>query len=190
VLRDVQEPAPLILTLLLLGDAQLQEGDTSGARKSYEEAGDLNRQHSVRLQPEIDMAFARLGLAARQPDAAASHARAALPVLAAAGREGDRLEDAALLARALVMRGDIAGASAVLDAVPSPEGKGFPIEALVQFRIAKSMVAANAGRRAEAGRDIDSIAAEVSRLGLPPLEKEARQARAAVMKAPGAPPSR
>ena len=101
---------------------------------------------------------------------------------AAAGREGDRLEAAALLARALIARGNIGGASGVLAQVPSPEGRALPIKAVVQFRLARCLVAANEGRRAEAGRTMDTIAAEVSRLGLPPLEKETRLAQEAVMK--------
>jgi hypothetical protein len=101
-----------------------------------------------------------------------------------AGREGDRLRAAALLARALMARGKIGEASGVLDQVPSPEGHALPIEAAVQFRIARYLVAAGSGHRAEADRGLDAIAAEVSRLGLAPLEKQARVAREAVRKNP------
>jgi tetratricopeptide (TPR) repeat protein len=190
VLRDVQELGPLAEVLLDLGDTELEEGDTAAARKSYEEVRDLDRRHGGFVRAEIDMAFARLGLAAGQADDAATHARAAMDVFAAAGREGDRLQAVALLARALVARGDIVAASGALAAVPSPEGRPFPIEALVQFRIARCLVAANAGRRAEAGRTMDTIAAEVSRLGLPPLEKETRLAREVVLKAANPAPPR
>jgi hypothetical protein len=127
------------------------------------------------------MAFARLSMAAGQGEDAARLARTAMDKFAAAGREGDRLDAAALLARALIARGSVAEASAVLDRIPSPNGKAFPIEAVVQFRIARCLIEANSGRRAEAGRAMAVIAAEVARLGLPPLEKETRIAREAVM---------
>jgi len=183
ILREVHEPWQLAMTLLDFGDAQLQQGDLAAARKSDEEARDLDRQVPGGFaRAEIDLAFARLSLVAGQADEAAALARAAMNTFAATGREGDRLRAAALLARALIARGNTSEASGVLAQVPSPEGRAFPIEAVVQFRIARCLVAANSGRRAEADRTIGLIAAEVSRLGLLPLEKETRLARAAVIK--------
>jgi tetratricopeptide (TPR) repeat protein len=182
VLREVQEPFQLAVALLGFGDAQLEQGDLAAARKTYQEAGDLNRQHKDFLRPEVDVASARLALASGQAEEAANRARAAMVVYEAAGREGDRLQAAALLARALVAHGDTAGASGALAGIPAPDGRAFPIEAAVQFRIARCLVAARSGRRAEADREMDSIAAEVSRLGLAPLEKQTRLARETVMK--------
>jgi thioredoxin-like negative regulator of GroEL len=167
--------------LLELGDAQMQQGDAAGARKSLEEVREIDLQTPF-ARPEIEMALARLSLAAGQSEDAASRARGAMNTFTTAGREGDRVQAAALLARALIARGETGEASAVLAQVPSPEGHAFPIEAAVQFRIARYMVAAGSGRRAEADRGLDAIAAEVSRLGLAPLEKQARVAREAVMK--------
>lgn len=46
----------------------------------------------------------------------------------------------------------------------------------------RCLVEANTGRRGEACKALDTIAAEVSRRGLPPLEKETRLAREEVMK--------
>ena len=181
ILRDLHVDWDLGLTLLDLGDAQLEQGDLAGARKSYEEARDVDRKVPGGFaQAEIAMAFARLSMAAGQAEEAAAYARAAMDKFVATGREGDRLQAAALLARALIARGSVSEASGVLSQIPSPEGKSFPIEAMVEFRIARCLVAANGGRRAEAGRAINAIAAEVSRLGLPPLEKETRLAREAV----------
>jgi tetratricopeptide (TPR) repeat protein len=180
-LREVQEPLQLSDALLGLGDAQLEQGDMPAARKSYREASDLDRKISF-PRPEMDMALARLALATGQTGEAANRARAAMATYESAGREGDRLQAAALLARSLVASGDTAAASGVLAGMPSPEGKAFPIEAAVQFRIARCLVAAHAGHRAEADRAMDNIAAEVSRLGLPPLERETELARAAVLK--------
>ncbi len=182
ILREVSGHWELGMTLLDFGNAQMEEGDLAGARKSFEEARDMDRKMPGGFaQAEIALAFARLSLAAGQTEEAIASARTALDKFAAAGREGDRLEASALLARALIARGSVAEASAVLDRIPSPEGKSFPIEAVVQFRIVRCLIAANAGRRAEASRAMDAIAAQVSRLGLSPLEKETRLAREAVM---------
>jgi len=180
--RTVQEPFQTATVILARGDAQLQQGDTVAAQKSYQEASELDWPHKEAFKPDLDTAFARLSLAAGLNEQAASRARAAMSAYAAGGREADRLEAAALLARALVAVGDDAGASAVLDGIPSPEGRPFPVEAVVQFRLARCLVAAHAGHRAKAGRDMDAIAAEVSRLGLPALEKETRMAREALMR--------
>ena len=183
ILREVQEPGQVGLALLELGDAQMQQGDTVGALKSYEEARDLDRHVPGGFaRPEIAMEFARVRLAGGQAEEAAEFARSAMNTFTSSGREGERLRAAALLARALIARGNIGEASGVLDAIPPPEGRAYPIEAVVQFRIARCLVAANGGRRAEAGRAMDVIAAEVSHLGLPPLEKETREAREAVLK--------
>ena len=181
VLREVHDPADLGVTLLELGNAQVQQGDAAGARKNLEEVRELDRQVPF-AHPEIELAFARLSLAAGQAEDAASRARAAMNTFATAGREGDRLQAAALLARALIARGNAAEAAGVLAQIPPPEGHAFPVEAVVEFRIARYVAAANSGRRAEADRALDSIAAEVSRLGLMPLEKEARVARESVIK--------
>jgi thioredoxin-like negative regulator of GroEL len=113
---------------------------------------------------------------------AATHGRSAMNTFAAAGREGDRLEAAALLARALIARGNIEAASGVLAQIPSPDGKPFPIEALVQYRIARCLVSATRGPHTEACGKMDAIAAEVSRLGLLALEKETRVARDSLLK--------
>jgi tetratricopeptide (TPR) repeat protein len=183
ILREVHEPWQLAMTLLDLGDAQLEQGDLAAARKSDEEARDLDHQVPGGFaRAEIDLAFARLSLVAGQTEEAAALARAAMNTFAASGREGDRLQTGALLARALIARGNTGGASSLLAQMPSLEGRSFPIEAVVQFRIARCLVAANSGRRAEADRTIGVIAAEVSRLGLLPLEKETRLARAEVIK--------
>jgi tetratricopeptide (TPR) repeat protein len=183
VLREVHEPLELATTLLDLGDAQLAQGDLAGARKSDEEARDLDRQVPGGFaRAEINLAFARLSLAEGRAEEAADLSRAAMNTFAATEREGGRLQAAALLARALIARGNTGEASSILAQIPSPEGRAFPIEAVVQFRIARCLVAANSGRRAEADRTIGAIAAEVSRLGLLPLEKETRLARAAVVK--------
>jgi len=183
ILRAVHEPFQLATTLLDLGDAQLRQGDLAAARKSGEEARDLDRQVPGGFaRAEIDLAFARLSLAGGHADEAGALARAAMNTFAATGREGDRLHAAALLARALIARGNTSEASSILAQIPSPEGKAFPIEAVVQFRIARCLVVANSGRWEEADRTMGAIAAEVSRLGLLPLEKETRLARAAFSK--------
>jgi tetratricopeptide (TPR) repeat protein len=183
VLRDVQGPRELGVTLLDLGDVQIEQGNLAAARKSYEETRALDRQFRDGFaRPEIELAFARLNLAGGEAGEAAVHARVAMNAFARAGREGDRLEAAAMLMRALVARGSIGEASGVLRQIPSPDGKQLPVRAVVQFRIARCLVLANSGARAEAVRSMDSLIAEVARLGLRPLEKEARLAREAVAK--------
>ncbi len=180
ILREVNDPADLGITLLELGDTQLQQGNAADARKSFEEVRDLDRKTPF-ARPEIEMAFARLSLAAGQTEDAAARARNAMNTFAAAGREGDRLTAAALLSRALIARGALSEAADVLDRIPPPDGHALPIAAVVEFRIARCLVVAGSGRRAEAGRSMDQIAAEVSRLGLFPLQTEARRAREEMM---------
>jgi tetratricopeptide (TPR) repeat protein len=175
ILRDVHAPLELAMTLLDQGNAQIEQGDMAGAGKSFEEARDLDRQYSF-AGPEVEMAFARLSLATGQTEAAAAKARSAMNTFTTAGREGDRLQAGALLARALIARGDIGEASRVLAQLPSPDGRSLPIAAVVEFRVARCFVAAKTGGRAEADRSMERIAAEVARLGLVPLEKETRLA--------------
>jgi tetratricopeptide (TPR) repeat protein len=181
ILRDVHAPVELAMALLDQGEAQVAQGDMGAARKSFEEARDLNHKYGF-ARPEIEMAFARLSLAAGQTEDAAAKARSAMDTFATAGREGDRLQAGALIARAVIARGDIDEASRVLAQLPSPEGRSLPIAAAVEFRVARCFVAAKTGGRAEAGRTMDLIAAEVARLGLVPLEKETRLAREEIMK--------
>ncbi|HEX3743417.1 MAG TPA: hypothetical protein VHW09_05795 [Bryobacteraceae bacterium] len=182
ILREVAEPLALLLALLDEGDTQLKQGDLAGALKSDEEAREIDRRHRGFAQPEIELALAHLALTSGQMEEAATHGRAAMNTFAAAGREGDRLEAAALLARALIARGNIEAASGVLAQIPSPDGKPFPIEALVQYRIARCLVSATRGPHTEACGKMDAIAAEVSRLGLLALEKETRVARDSLLK--------
>jgi tetratricopeptide (TPR) repeat protein len=76
ILRPVHEPQALGLTLLNLGDAQMAQGDAVGARKSFEEARELDRQiQNGFARPEIEMAFARLSLAAGKEEDTAALAR-------------------------------------------------------------------------------------------------------------------
>ncbi len=184
ILREVYDRTEAAMALLERGDTEIRQGNLEAARKSYEEARDIARQFPGGLgaAPQIDMAFARLSSAGGQFEDAAAHARAALNAFTAAGREGDRMQAAALLARALIARGRIGEASGVIAQIPPYEGKALPIEAVVEFRIARCFVAANTGRRAEAMRAMDGIVLDVSRLGLPVLGNEVRLAREAVRK--------
>jgi hypothetical protein len=106
----------------------------------------------------------------------------ALGSFAAAGREGDRIEAADVLTRALMAQGSIAEASAVMEQVPSPDVRKLPAESVLQFQIARCLVLAHTGRREEAVRAMDVISAEAARSGLPRLAREALQARQAVAK--------
>ena len=169
------------MALIEIGEAQLEQGDLASARKSFEEARALDRPYNF-ARPEIEMAFARLNLASGRAEDAAAKARSAMNTFTAAGREGDRLQAGALLARALIAGGDIGEASRVLGQLPSPDGLSLPIAAVVEYRVARCFVIANTGRRAEAGRTIDKVAEEASHLGLIPLAKEARLAREEIMK--------
>ncbi len=187
ILRQVNEAAELAMVLLDLGDAERENGHPAEARKSYEEARDLNRKYGGFARAEIEMAFARLAFAGGESEQAEVHARSGMDTFAAAGREGDRLGAAALLARALLTRGSSAQAAEVLDHIPSPEGSTLPVNPVIHFRIARCLLAASAGHRAEAGRAIEAIAAEASHLGLRPLAQEAFLARAQVMKTPSHP---
>lgn len=181
-LREVNNPDDLARALLELADAWLAQGNAAEARKILEEVRELDRKYDGFLRPRLDLAFARADLLEGQPDEAATLARSAMNAFAASGREGYRLEAVAVLARALLARGAATEAAALIAQVPSPDGKALPVESAVEFRIARYLVDANAGRRAEAVQGIDRLAAEASRMGLVPLQNEVRVARAMVMK--------
>ena len=177
ILRKVNEAVELATVLLALGNAQLEQGNPVEARKSYGEAQDLDRKNGGFARAEIAEAFARLALASGQAEEAEVHARTAMDTFAAAGREGDRLSAAALLARAFLTRGEFAQASAILDQIPPLDGKALPIAPVIRFDIARCLVTASLGQRAEAERAIDTIVAKASHLGLRPLAREAVLAR-------------
>ncbi len=187
-LRDVNEPVELGRALLELGDAQLQQGDEAGARKSYEEVRELDRRHRGFAHPEMEVAFARLALHDGKAEEAATLARSALNEFTAAERKGDRMQAAAVLVRALIARGKVAEASETVSQIAPGDGKSLPVEASVRFRIARCLVAANTGHRADADREMETISGEVSRIGLAPLEKETRQAREALLRVASASP--
>jgi tetratricopeptide (TPR) repeat protein len=183
ILREVNEPFHLGETLLEMGNTQLEQGDLPAARKSFEETRTLSHDFPGGFAAsEIERAFARLSLAEGHFADAAAHARLALGSFAAAGREGDRIEAAAVLTRALMAQGSIAEASAVMEQVPSPDVRKLPAESVLQFQIARCLVLAHTGRREEAVRAMDVISAEAARSGLPRLAREALQARQAVAK--------
>jgi tetratricopeptide (TPR) repeat protein len=182
ILRKVNEAVDLAMVLLDLGNAQTEQGNLAQARKSFDEARDLDRKNGGFARAEIERALARLALASGQTEEAEAHARTAMDAFAAAGREGDRLGAAALLARTLLASGNPAQASAILDRVPMVDGSTLPIGPVIHFRIARGLVAASLGHRPEADRAIEKIAAEASEMGLRPLAEEALLARARMMK--------
>jgi thioredoxin-like negative regulator of GroEL len=126
------------------------------------------------------MAFARLSFAAHDFAGASSRARSALAGFTANGREGDRLAAASLLARALIAQGNAAEASKTLAQIPAPDAKKLPCESVLQFRIAHSLILANAGRRQEAEQAMDTASADAAQSGVPKLMSEALQAKKAL----------
>lgn len=182
ILRKVNEAVELASVLLALGNAEVEEGNLAEASKNYNEVQDLDRKYGGFARAEIAEALGRLALAGGQAQEAEVRARAALDTFAGAGREGDRLSAAALLARVLLSRGEPWQASAILEQIPLLDERTLPIDSVIRFSIARSLVAASLGHRAEAERGIDMIAAKASHLGLRPLMREAVLARSQVMK--------
>jgi tetratricopeptide (TPR) repeat protein/TolB-like protein len=180
LLREANLPYELAETLLAEGNTQMANGDVAGARQSFEESRATARQLPVRQSPEIDLAFARLSFAQGQGGDAVSHARAALDGFTRNGRVADEFAAAAILARALVAQRNFSEAAQVLARLPSPDEKKFPAESVMPFQIARCFVLANTGRRDEALRTMDAIAANATRSGIPKLESEAQQARKAL----------
>ena len=176
-LREVKAPFEIGLALLELCTVQLARGDAAGARASLAEvpSPELHR-------PSIDLTSARLALAAGQLEDAAARARSAMDAFGAAGRRGDRMAAAAVLARALLAARKSSEARSVLASIPTPDGTSFPVEATIRFRIACFLVLASDGHRAEASRGIARITADMRRAGLPLLENEARGAQADIDK--------
>jgi tetratricopeptide (TPR) repeat protein len=182
ILQKINEAEELARVLLALGNAEVAQGNPAEARKSYGGAQDLDRKYGGFVRAEIAEAFARLALAEGHAETAEAYARTAMETFAAAGRAGDRLAAAALLARALLARGDPAQASAVLDQILPLDERALPIDPVIRFGIARSLVAASLGHRAEAGRTIDTILSKASHLGLRHLAQEAVFARSLVTK--------
>ncbi len=184
-LRKGQEPGELAFTLLDFGDAQLDQGDLDGARNSYEEARIINDRFPPGFaKPEIELALARLSLASAQADEASVHARAAMDIFAAAGREGGRLSAAAVLIRALLAQGKSDAGSRLIQQIAPGKSDALPLRAAFEFRIAKCLVLAETGNRAAAERDLQHWTMKVDRLGLSPLVKEARLAKSLLERAP------
>jgi tetratricopeptide (TPR) repeat protein len=184
-LRDVNDPYYLGQVLLDAGNAQLDQGNLAAARKTFEEVRALARRFPDWRVPEVEMAFARLEFAEDHAADAVSHARLALNGFAASGRQGDRFEAAAVLVRALIAQHEIAEASQALAQLPSPDGQNLPAQNIVPFEIARCFVLANTGKREEALREINAIAADAARSGVPIIAREAQQAKKALVKTAG-----
>jgi len=183
VLRQVNEPYELLETLLEVGNTQLEQDDLPAARKSFEETRALAHSFPDGFAgPEIEMAFARLSFAESHFPDAASHARLALAGFAAAGRQGDRFQAAAILTRALIAQGSLAEASAVFAQVPLPDFGKLPAESILEFQIARCFLLAHTGRREEAVHTMDLLSAEAARSGVPKLAKDALEASKAIAK--------
>jgi tetratricopeptide (TPR) repeat protein len=185
VLREVNDSYYLGEVLLDAGNAQLDQGDLTTARKTLEETRTLARRFPGWGVPEVELANARLEFAEGHAGQAVSHARLALNGFTASGRQGDRFEAAAVLVRALIAQHEIAEASQALAQLPSPDGQGLPAQNIVPFQIARCFVLVNTGKREEALREINAIAAGAARSGLPILAREAQQAKKALVKTPG-----
>ena len=176
-LREVNEPEALRQTLLDLGNVQLDEGDSSGARQSFEEARDLTKKYRpAPSAAQVDMGFARLSFQENRWAEARQHAAAALDAFTAAGRKGDQYEAAAMLSRALLKEGDVGSAATLLARYPAPDSAALPVWTVVRFQIAQGFLLANTGKPAEALRTMNGISPH----GFPLLEKEVLTAREAL----------
>jgi tetratricopeptide (TPR) repeat protein len=178
ILREVNDPFDSSETLVDFGDAQIDQGDLAGARKSFEEARTL--AHDIPGQPEIELGWAHLSFAEGQFANAAAHARSALNQFTSSGREADRYQAAAVLSRALLDQGLLADATAVLAQFPAPDATRFPVRSVVQFEIARCFVLAKTGRRAEAMQNIDALIAATARRGIPRFQRDAVLAKKAI----------
>jgi TolB-like protein/tetratricopeptide (TPR) repeat protein len=178
LLREVSEPYQICLTLLALADTFVEQGKLEAARKIDEEAQALSGHFPGGFaDPEINMAFARVNLAGRHFNEAETSARAALNGFTRSGREGDRMLAAGILARALVAEGKIQQASEAIIQAPSLDENDLPVWVPLEFQIAKSDCLAHSGKSAEAAKMMDTAAAQMQRLGLLALEKEALTAK-------------
>jgi tetratricopeptide (TPR) repeat protein len=187
VLREVRGPYQVSETLLGLGSTQLDRADLTGARKSFEEARTLGRSFPGGVnQPETELAFAHLSFAEGNFADAASRARLALSGFTASGRESDRYLATAVLAEALMMKGSTTEASTLLAQFPSPDAVRFPARSVIEFEIARCLLLAHTGHRAEAMRAIDGVIAAASRRGIPRLERDALEAKKTIGRRPPA----
>ncbi len=176
-LRSVNYAFPLREALLDLGNAQLDERDMVGARKSFEEARTLSQKTGNARDPELELAFAGLSLAeGRLPDAV-SHAQSALEWYTLSRRQGDRMRAAAVLANAWVRQGKSGEALDLLAKFPAPDTDKLPPRSVVDFQIARSCALAKIGKRAEAMRVIEEAVNLSARVGIPQLQDRAARAK-------------
>jgi DNA-binding winged helix-turn-helix (wHTH) protein/TolB-like protein len=183
ILRQVNEPVIVGETLLEYGNVQLEKGDLSGARKSFQESRALpSGLPTGSVTPDSELAFAHLGFAEGHFADAASQARLALSGMTAAGRKGDQLEATAVLTRALITLGKTTEASETLAQSRPQDTAKFPLKSLFHYRIARCFVLASTGHNAEALQAMDLLNADARRLGVPSLENESLQAKKALGK--------
>jgi TolB-like protein len=177
-LRTLDEPFELRQALLAMGDADLEHGDLASARKAFEEARAATRRISVPFdQSDVELAFARLDFAEAHFANAVSRSRTAVSGFTSQGREGDRLQAAAVLMRALLRQGSPDAAAAAMTQFASLNESKLPPRSVAEFGIARSFVLATAGKREEANRAIDDIMAMAKRTQIPQLAQHAEQAR-------------
>ncbi len=166
--------------LLDLGNMLLRQNDLAAARKCFEESRTLSERAGDLKSPEVELAFARLNLAENRLPDAVSHAQKAFDSFTASGRQGDRLEAAAVLSRAWLRQGEATKAATLLGQLPSLDARNLPPENVVELEIARCMVVAQQGRRDEAAHLVNGVAAIAARAGIPQLEREAHEARKAL----------
>jgi TolB-like protein/Tfp pilus assembly protein PilF len=176
-LRSLNDAFDLRDTLLEFADVQLQYGNIAGARKSFEEARALYPKFGHSWTPELKLAFADLSLAEGHLSDAVTHAQSALESCTNSGRQGDRLRAAAILARAWLRQEKSSDAFALIARFPAPDTRKVPPRSIVDFQIARSLVLAEMGKRAEAVRVIEETINLSARAGIPQLQDRAVRAK-------------
>jgi len=120
---------------------------------------------------DLQLAQARLSLSERHYSDATSHSRLALQGFEATGRAGDRLEAAAVLARALIGLGSVTEAAKTV-ALPPPDSSRLPIQSVIQYEMAHCYVLAKTGNRAEVVAATNAMVMNASHYRIPRVQRE------------------
>jgi len=181
ILREVGDPFLMTGTLLDFGNAQLEQGNLDGARKTFDEAAAIVRRYPDFLWSlDLQLAQARLSLYERHYSDAASHSRLALQGFQATGRAGDRLQAAAVLARALIGLGSVTDAAKTV-ALPAPNRARLPIQSVIQYEMAHCYVLAKTGSRAEVVAATNAMLMNASHYRIPRVQREALEVSQATL---------
>ncbi|WP_164014694.1 protein kinase domain-containing protein [Pyxidicoccus trucidator] len=172
-----------------LGLLLLDRGEPTRAREPLERALALRRERGMgAFVEETELALARLALAEERPEEALSRAESARSAYAAQRTVDKEGLASALVASALLARGDVAGARLAMDRARALAGNGENAFIAAEVTLTAARLAARAGtpeeQRVSAG-ELDALVARATTGGMAGVALEARLARVELVRSEG-----